>query len=267
MVLKLRVWTCAAALFATCSAAAVAAECLAPKPIRFEVQSEIKRDTLGFTQGLEVRDGLMFESTGAIAGTTRLTTINPAGRVTVLKDFGKTFFGEGLTILNDAIYQLSWTERTVFVHDLNGAPLRRMKNPRDGWGLTNDGTSLIFTDGGDRLYFAKPETFEIVRATPVRERGTSVPALNELEYVAGKIYANIFMTWDIVRVDPGSGCIEARANLRPLHDRMSLQEREHLASDENFVLNGIAYDRDKDLFYLTGKNWKTIFTGRFVGAD
>jgi glutamine cyclotransferase len=247
--------------------AALADACPPPKTLAFRVEREIKRDALGFTQGLEVHGGLLFESTGAIAGDTRLIAIDPGnGRVTVLKSFGRTFFGEGLTILRDQIFQLSWRDHQVFVYDFKGELLRTMRNPRNGWGLTNDGQSLIFTDGGDRLYFAAPDTFEIIRSVAVRYGATPLNAMNELEYVDGKIYGNVFMTWSIVRVDPSTGCVDGIAELNALWGRMSPQERAHIASDTNFVLNGIAYDAAKQLFYLTGKNWRTIFTGRFVEA-
>jgi glutamine cyclotransferase len=235
--------------------------------MNFRVEGEIQRDTRGFTQGLEVRGDKLFESTGAIAGDTRLTTIDANGKVTLVSDFGKTFFGEGLTILKDQIYQLSWKEHAAFVYDLDGKLLRRMDNPRDGWGLTNDGVNLIATDGGDRLYYVNPANFAPVRSVQVHAGAEPVEALNELENVDGKIYSNIFTTWDIVRIEPKTGCVEATANLRGLWDRMSDAEQRYITSDSNFVLNGIAYDRLTKLFYITGKNWRTIFTGRFVDGN
>jgi len=261
-----RLAVCAAALLAA-GCEAVSGACPAPVPMRFEVQSEIRRDVLGFTQGLEAHGGKLFESTGAIAGDTRLTTIDAGGHVTVLANFGRTFFGEGLTILDDQIFQLSWQEHAVFVYSLDGTPLRRMDNPRDGWGLTNDGTNLIFTDGGDRLYFADPETFAVLNEVPVRLGESPLSALNELENVSGKIYANIFTAWTVVRVDPATGCVEASADLSHLWDRMDPAERARTGSEANFVLNGIAYDAARDLFYVTGKNWRLIFTGRFLDGD
>ena len=247
--------------------AAHAQGCPAPKPMTFQVESQIKRDVLGFTQGLEVRGDKLFESTGLIAGDTRLTTIDfRSGKVSVLANFGQSFFGEGLTILHDQIYQLSWKEHAAFVYDLNGKPVRRMQNPHEGWGLTNDGTNLIFTDGGDQLYYANPTNFQIIRSVPVRLRNTPLQAMNELEMVDGKIYSNVFLTWNIVRIDPRTGCVEAGARLNSLWDRMSEEEHRHIETDSNFVLNGIAYDAARKLFYVTGKDWMTIFTGHFVDS-
>jgi glutamine cyclotransferase len=244
---------------------AFAQSCPAPATMTFQVESQFKRTVLGFTQGLELRGDKLFESTGAIAGDTRLTTIDPRnGNVTVLANFGKAFFGEGLTILNNQIFQLSWQEKQVFVHDLNGRLIRRMRNTHDGWGLTNDGMSLIFTDGGDRLYYVNPADFRILRSVPVRVASSPLSALNELEMVDGKIYSNVFLTWDIARIDPRTGCVEAMADLGHLQQRMTPEERRHIQSDANFVLNGIAYDAQRNLFYVTGKNWMSIFVGRFA---
>src|SRR5882672_11438864 len=140
---------------------AVAGECARPTPLRFEVQGKIVRSQIGFTQGLEWRDGKLIESTGAIGGHSGLNVIAPDGTVTNVTDAGTRFFGEGLTVLNDEIYQLTWQEHDVFVYDLAGRLKRTMKNPRDGWGLTNDGTSLIFSDGGPSFFFADPASFAI----------------------------------------------------------------------------------------------------------
>jgi glutamine cyclotransferase len=256
-----------ASLFASSDAFAQPA-CPQPKRMNFRVDSEIRRDIRGFTQGLEVRGDKLFESTGALAGGTRLTTIDPkTGKVTVMADFGRSFFGEGLTIFHDQIYQLSWQEHAAFVYDLNGKIVRRMDNPRDGWGLTNDGVNLIATDGGDRLYFVNPANFSLVRSVLVLAGKEPVRALNELENVDGKIYANIFTTWDIVRIDPKTGCVEARADLEPLWNRMSADEHTYIDSDSNYVLNGIAYDAKAKLFYVTGKSWRYIFTGHFVDGN
>jgi glutamine cyclotransferase len=247
------------------SGSALAQSCAAPKTMTFEVQSQIRRDVLGFTQGLEVHGDKLFESTGLIAGDTRLTTIDPrTSKVTVLANFGRRFFGEGLTILNNQIFQLSWQEHLAFVYDLNGKLVRSMRNPQEGWGLTNDGTNLIFTDGGDRLYYVNPADFKVLRVVPVKLGKAPLAALNELENVEGKIYANVFLTWDIVSIEPRTGCVEAVAHLNALWDRMSLEERRHIQTDSNFVLNGIAYDGAQKIFYVTGKNWMTIFVGRFV---
>jgi glutaminyl-peptide cyclotransferase len=234
----------------------------------FQVESQVQRDVLGFTEGFEVHEDKLFESTGSIDGT-RLTTIDPkTGKVTELVNFHSAFFGEGLTILKDQIYQLSWQDYLVVVYDLTGKPLRIMRNMHDGWGLTNDGTNLIFTDGKDQLYYADPANFRVLRQVSVRTGNQLLRNINELEMVDGKIYSNVFEKWDIVRIEPRTGCVEAIANLSSLIDRVSPEERPFISDPKyGWVLNGIAYDSQRKVFYVTGKNWRSIFTGRFVDQN
>jgi glutaminyl-peptide cyclotransferase len=246
----------------------LAQSCREPTPLRFEVANKIVRSELGLTQGLEFRDGALYESTGRIAGTTRLNVISLNGQVKTLTDLGTTVFGEGLTILNDEIYQLTWQEHQVFVYDLAANRKRSMRNPREGWGLTNDGTSLIFSDGSPSFFYVDPKTFAVRKTVRIRtNRPGNVEGLNELELVGGQLYGNIFQTWNIVRIDPASGCIEAVADLRGLWGLMTADEQAQINIDRgNFVLNGIAHDAGTGLFYLTGKRWPAIFSGRFSEA-
>jgi len=245
-----------------------AADCARPAPLRFEVTGKIVRSEVGFTQGLEWRDGKLFESTGAVGGRSGLNTIAPDGTVTNLLNQGPKVFSEGLTILNDEIYQLTWTEHEVYVYDLAGKLKRTMRNPREGWGLTNDGTSLIFSDGTPSFFYADPQTFAITREVKIRsDRPGEVAGLNELELIDGKLYGNIFMSNIIVRIDPASGCIEASADLGSLWRSMTDADKKQVTADGNNVLNGIAYDKASGVFYVTGKRWRTIFLGKFVAAN
>jgi glutamine cyclotransferase len=242
---------------------AIAAECPRPAPLHFEVTGRIVRSAVGFTQGLEWRDGKLFESTGAIGDHSGLNTIAPDGKVVNLLDQGTKVFGEGLTIIGDEMFQLTWTEHQVFVYGLDGKLKRTMRNPREGWGLTNDGTSLIFSDGGPAFYFADPKTFAITREVKIKSDRGEVLGLNELELVDGKLYGNLFLTNTIVRIDPASGCVEARADLGVLWRAMTPEDKKQVTSSEQNVLNGIAYDSASGNFYLTGKRWRTIFIGKF----
>ena len=199
--------------------------CGEPTTLTFDVTSKIVRSRTGFTQGLEFRDGLLYESTGNVGGTTQLNTITLDGKVTNLADQGRRVFGEGLTILNDEVVQLTWQEREVFVYDLAGKIKRRMRNPRDGWGLSNDGTNLLFTDGGASLYYADPKNFKLGKEVKIRLGKSDVTGANELEMVDGKLYANIFTTRTIIRFDPVNGCIDAVADLGILWEVMTPQER------------------------------------------
>src|SRR5215470_18515590 len=170
------------------AAPAVAAECAKPVALRFDVTDKIVRSAVGFTQGLEWRDGKLFESTGAIGNHSGLNTIGPDGKVTNLLDQGTKVFGEGLTILNDEIYQLTWQEHAVFVYGLDGKLRRTMRNPREGWGLTNDGKSLIFSDGSASFFFADPQTFAIEREVRIKsDKPGAIDGLNELELIDGKL--------------------------------------------------------------------------------
>ncbi len=261
------------ALFAGLGAASAqssqpkAAACPAPRLMTFQIAQKFTRDVVGFTEGLEVHKGELYESTGSLGGGTRIMRIVPSGpsqgRVTVLNDAGQKFFGEGLTFLGGSAYQLSWQDRLVFVYDQNFKLTRTMRNPREGWGLTNDGRYLIFGDGSDRIFYADPKDFAIKGSIQVRRGARAVDDINELEYVAGKIYANVWMTRSLVRIDAKTGCIEAEAQLDNLYAAMTKAERDYAASDSNFVLNGIAYDAQNKLFTLMGKEWPMVFTGRF----
>jgi glutaminyl-peptide cyclotransferase len=255
------------ALFIQYSSAAPSTQaCREPTTLRFDVVSKITRSEIGFTQGLEVHGDGLYESTGRVGGTTRLNVISLDGKVKRLTDLGTTVFGEGLTILNDEVFQLTWQEHKVFVYDLDGKFKREMRNPRDGWGLSNDGTDLIFSDGGPSFYYADPRTFAIRKSVRIRtNRPGDVEGLNELELAGGKIFGNIFTTRAVVRLDPESGCIDGIADLSVLWQAMSPQERAEIDTSES-VLNGIAYDSKTGLFYLTGKLWRTIFAGRFTEA-
>jgi glutamine cyclotransferase len=248
--------------------AATAQECPRPANLHFEVTGKIVRSDVGFTQGLEWRDGKLFESTGAIGNHSGLNAIAPDGQVTKLRDDGTRYFGEGLTILNDELFQLTWQEHDVFVYDLSGKLKRTMKNPREGWGLTNDGTNLIFSDGGPSFYFADPKTFAITREVKIKsDRPGNIEGLNELELVDGKLYGNLFLTLTIVRIDPTSGCIEAKADMGALWRSFTEADKKQVASSEQNVLNGIAYDKASGNFYVTGKRWRTIFVGKFAAAN
>ena len=248
-------------------AARMRRNCPVAVPLRFEVTGKIVRSEVGFTQGLEWREGKLFESTGAIGGRSGLNTIAPDGSVTNLVDQGSKVFGEGLTILKDEIFQLTWQEHEVFVYDLSAKLKRTMRNPREGWGLTNDGSNLIFSDGGPSFYFADPQSFAITREVKIKtDKAGEVHGLNELELVDGKLYGNVFQTNTILRIDPASGCVEATADLGSLWRAMTDADKKQVTASQENVLNGIAYDRASGAFYLTGKRWRTIFVGKFSSA-
>jgi len=247
---------------------AAAEKCPAPKNLTFQVESMIRRDTPGFTEGLEVHDGALYESTGNFFGDSRINRIDPkTGHVTALVNAGKSYFGEGMTVFAGKLYQMTWREHRVFVFDQNMRKLPELSNPREGWGLTHDDKELIASDGSSRLFFLSPQDFGTTRVLTVRSQGREVRNLNELEYVQGAIWANVFETWNVVRISPVTGCVEARADLMPLRAQMTTMDRQAIDEDNNFVPNGIAYNPAGGKFTITGKYWPMLFTGQFVDAN
>jgi len=239
--------------------------CPAPKALRFEVSGQVRRSDLAFTEGLEFHDGALYESSGDLFGTSRIERIDPvSGKATTLYDGGHQYFGEGLTIFGGRIYQMTWREHRVFVRDLKGRALKELRNPREGWGLTHDASRLIASDGSDRLFFLRPSDFSTIGSVQVREGNQPIGMINELEYVDGAVYANVFETWRVLKIDPDTGCVTAAADLSPLHGRFAEADRGIIDAEGNFVLNGIAHDPKTGLFTVTGKDWPVLFTGRFV---
>ena len=248
--------------------ALAAASCPIPQALTFRVEKEIHRDALGFTEGLEVHDGAIWESTGDFFGESRLNRIDPdTGHVTTVLNAGKHYFGEGMTFFGGHQYQMTWREHRVFVFDNDMHPLPELSNPREGWGLTHDDNELIASDGSSRLFFLSPKDFSVRRVLPVIQDSSYLENINELEYVQGAIWANVFEEWKLVRISPESGCVEATVDLMPLHDRMRPQDRKLVDSDQNFVPNGVAYDPASGLFILTGKYWPVLYFGRFTAAN
>jgi glutamine cyclotransferase len=246
--------------------AEAAATCPPPRILTFQVVRAVHRDMPGFTEGLEWHDGAVWESTGDLFGESRISRIDPAtGHVTSLVNAGKDYFGEGLTVFEGRIYQMTWQEHRVFVFDTAMRRLPELKNPREGWGLTHDGSELIASDGSDTLFFLSPQDFSVHRRLKVKYQDRRLSNLNELEWVDGAIWANVFEDWNLVRISPASGCVEAMVDLRPLLTRMTKEELKTIASDANFVPNGIAHDPVSGEFIVTGKNWPTLFFGHFTG--
>ena len=239
------------------------AACPLPKVLTFRVEKELRRDAVGFTEGLEWHDGAIWESTGDLFGESRINRIDPAtGQVTSLVNAGKDYFGEGLTFFGDRSYQMTWREHRVFVFDPLFQHEPELSNPREGWGLTHDSKDLIASDGSDTLFFLSPRDFSVRREVKVTVNGRPLPALNELEWVNGAIWANVFEDWNLVRIAPATGCVDAIVDLRPLLKRMTPAERRAVLAEPNFVPNGIAHDAARGLFIVTGKYWPMLFFGR-----
>lgn len=238
--------------------------CSPHKKISIKVVGKIERVERNFTQGLEFYNGSLFESTGAYNEPTKLNLIHSNGQHQVLsksKQFGT--FGEGLTILSNKIFQATWQDRLMFIFGLDGSYKQTLSLPFNGWGLTNDGKRLILTDGTAKLRFLNPSDLSVVKELQIRIENGMLPEVNELEWIKGKIFGNVFNTNTIVRIDPNSGCVDGVLDAKEILLQLPESELSYLQSNPDFVLNGIAYNSKTDEVYLTGKNWKYIFTVKF----
>jgi glutamine cyclotransferase len=209
-------------------------------------------DPTAFTQGLQFADGVLYEGTG-LNGKSSIRKVKlETGEVLQRRNVDAAHFGEGITLWQSNIIQLTWQSGLAFVYDRTTfAPKRSFSYSGEGWGLTHDGTDLIMSDGTDELRFLDPATFKERHRIKVTAVGTAVPRLNELEYVKGEVLANIWQTDYVARIDPASGKIAAWIDLRGL-----LTPRERGSTD---VLNGIAYDAATDRLFVTGKLWPRLF--------
>ena len=230
----------------------------------YQIVKAYPHDGNAFTQGLEYHDGFFYEGTGG-RGTddfhSSLRKVEPAtGKVLQKIDLPAQYFGEGITIFGDKIYEITWQEKTAFVYNLSDfKQIKTFTYAGEGWGITHDDTNLIMSDGTHVIRFLDPETFNLVRTiTVLDEKGKPVLNLNELEYIKGEIWANIWETGDIVRIDPNSGKLLGRINFDKLVD-----DEQDKGKDVD-VLNGIAYDAADDRIFITGKKWKTLFEIKVV---
>jgi glutaminyl-peptide cyclotransferase len=219
----------------------------------YEVVNSWPHDTKAFTQGLIYYDGVLFESTG-LHGVSSLRRVElETGKVLKKIDVPSEYFAEGMTIFQGKIYQLTWQSQKGFVYDLGSFQKEKdFSYYGEGWGLTNDTQQLILSDGTDKIRFIDPFSFEVLKTISIRENGNPVTAINELEYIKGMIYANLWQTDRIVIIDPKSGNVTASIDLTGLLKPEDRQEQVD-------VLNGIAYDAGKDRLFVTGKLWPKIF--------
>lgn len=218
---------------------------------RAVAETVFHHDPSAYTQGLFLLDGVLYESVGQYGESAIRQLDLASGRVVLNKSMEPQFFGEGACFYGGHIYQLTWRENVCFVYDRALNLVGQMYVPSEGWGLTTDGTSLILSDGTSTLYFMDPMTFEAQREVTVTKAGKKVPYLNELEYIDGKVWANVYGTDYVVIIDPQDGHVEATVDCAGL-----LPSRYAGAVD---VLNGIAYDRQSDKVYLTGKLWPELY--------
>ncbi len=223
------------------------------------IVSTMPHDTSRFTEGLEFFDSLLIESTGN-RGKSKLVLYHPStGEIVKEVKLEDKYFGEGVTVFNDTIYQLTYQQKTVLLYDAK--TFKRIKElpfeVGEGWGLTNDGKNLIASTGSSNLYFFEPGTFKLLKTLNVTENGSPVPNINELEYVDGFIYANQWQYSYIIKIDPFSGNVISKLDFSGLTG--SVKNNEKHAQE----FNGIAYNKKTKKFYVTGKHWSQIYEVSF----
>ena len=219
----------------------------------YEVVHAWPHDRGAFTQGLVFENGRLFESTGQYGQSSLREVELTTGRVLRQTAVPAEFFAEGLALLGGKAYQLTWQNRTAFVYDRETFQLeKKFTYAGEGWGLATDGKSLILSDGTAQLRFLDPVTFAVQRTILVTLGGIPVSRLNELEWVRGEIYANVWQTDTVVIIDPASGRVTGNIDLRGL---LAPQLRDRNTD----VLNGVAYDAAQDRLFVTGKNWPQLF--------
>lgn len=224
---------------------------------KIEVVKAYPHDTGSYTQGLFWHDGSLYESTGLNGKSTFRKVELQSGKALTKLPFNRKYFVEGSVILGDKLYILTWTNKVIFIYDATTLEYRSTYSyPREGWGLTTDGKSLISSDGSSRIYFLTPE-LKFERSINVTLNGRAVRYLNELEWIDGRIWANVYTTDTIVIINPDTGIVEATVDCDGL-----LPER--LRTSDTDVLNGIAVDSEGRIF-LTGKNWPELYEVKLVG--
>lgn len=238
---------CALALTA-CSASAQNV-----KTYGFKVEEALPHDVASYTQGLFFYDGQLYESAGQYGESSFRKVDLATGRVLKRLNFEGRYFAEGSCVLNDKLYVLTWQEKECFVYDMKTwNKLGTLRYLGEGWGLTTDGKSLIMSDGTSTITFRNPDNFSVERSITVTLRGQNVLYLNELEYIKGEIWANVYGTDQIVRIDPATGVVRAVVNLRGILPAQ-------LRKPRTDVLNGIAFDPRTGSVYVTGKYWPKLY--------
>jgi glutamine cyclotransferase len=219
----------------------------------YKLAEAYPHDTSSFTEGLNIYNGQVLESTGNHGKSFLLLTDLKTGKVIKKAKLDSVYFGEGTVMLRDTIYQMTWREKKVFVYNKDFKKLNELPLNYEGWGLTTNGSELIATDGSSNLYFYEPATFRLLRTQGVSENGTPVANLNEIEYVNGFLYANQWQTNYIYKIDASTGEIKAKMDLTELASRAR-------SKNNNIdVLNGIAYDSSSKKLFVTGKYWPEIY--------
>jgi glutamine cyclotransferase len=230
----------------------------APAQYGYRVVKTYPHDRNAFTQGLEYRDGFLYEGTGVVGRSSVRRVELATGRVVQQFDVPQPFFGEGITVLNQQILELTWQTQTGFVYDKASLRVLRSFNySGEGWGITNDGKQLYMSDGTAQIRVWDPNTIKEIRRITVTDGARRITDLNELEFVRGEIYANVWHTNRIARISPADGKVLGWIDLTGILPKGDV-------SDPEAVLNGIAYDAAGDRLFVTGKLWPKVFEIKLV---
>lgn len=231
---------------------------VAPQKVDIEVVNIFDHQTDAYTQGLQFVDGQLWEGTGEYGGSRLQYTDLATGKSRVVATLPKEHFGEGITLLWDKIYQLTWQNGVMHIYDRKSYKRLEQRHYKgEGWGLTTDGQWLYMSDGTPDIRVLDPKTLEVKRRIGVMCNGTSLPYLNELEWIDGKIWANVYTLDQIVIINPESGVVEKFIDLGGI-----LPQSERTVTTD--VLNGIAYDSENGRIFVTGKNWSKMFEIRLL---
>lgn len=235
-----------------------ASKVVEPMFYTYHIVAEYPHSRTSYTQGLQFVDGELWEGTGEYGKSRLLRTELATGKILKSRNLAQEEFGEGITMLGDKIYQLTWLNGKMYVYDRQTLkPLITHTYKGEGWGLTTDGTKLYMSDGTNAIRILNPETMQQERLLKVTLRGESLPHLNELEWIDGKIWANVYTTNYIVIINPSSGIVEGVINLEGI-----LPASEY--DNKTDVLNGIAYDEAAKRIFVTGKNWSKLFEIKLI---
>lgn len=218
----------------------------------YKVVNTYPHDKKAFTQGLVFENGFLYEGTG-IKGNSSLRKVDlKTGDVLQVHELSDEYFGEGITIFENRIIQLTWQSNVGFIYDKDSFELlQEFEYLTEGWGITHDGENLIMSDGTNKLHFLDAETFKEINVIEVSENSTPIQDLNELEYINGEIYANVWKTDRILKISPVTGNVTGMIDLKGLLSKEEIEDAD--------VLNGIAYDSENDRLFVTGKWWPKLF--------
>lgn len=219
----------------------------------YKIIQTYPHDPTAYTQGLAFDNGYLYEGTGLLGQSSLRKVELESGEVVQIHNLSSELFGEGITVYRDKIIQVTWRSHTGFVYDKNSFEVvTSFEIATEGWGLTHDGSSLILSDGTPTLYFLDLDTYEEIRTVEIFDKNGPVLNINELEYVHGEVFANVWQTERIARIDPENGLVVGWIDLRGLSG--------HFNEDATIdVLNGIAFDGESDRLFVTGKLWPKLF--------